>query len=105
MTTKENHDAVIKTLHPFIQAVMKAIEPCEKSKFADKNIIAFGYHSDMGGYNNLEYLDHKYKGEIPEGEDEDENGKSIMSPYEAFDTYCEAVKKNSKNDTFKFDVE
>jgi len=103
MTTKENHEKAMKNLHPFIQAVMSAVEPKEETKLFGKEIIAFGYNSDMGGCTNLDDIDIAYDGERPAGDDEDSDGNPIMSYYEAFDAYCDEIEKN-KEESFKFNT-
>ncbi len=85
MTTKENHDKVLENIHPYIKAVIEAMNP-SIGKLGDIETVSLGtMHTPNYGY--FEDFDVEYEGDLPEGFDED------GEPYEAWDEYKKEIKK------------
>jgi len=90
LTSVENHEKIMKNMHPYIAAVLKRLGG-RRGKLFGKDVISFTYIS--GNDDSFSYDPVVFDGEKPEGEDDD--GK--MSPYEAWDMYKKEVMKDKEN--------
>ncbi len=92
ITTKENHERVLKDLHPFYQEIIKILIE-EGASFLGKDVIyimdmldSIGESSLFGDYGSLSEFE--YKGKKPEDWDEDE--RDFCSVH---DDYVEKLKE------------
>ncbi len=98
ITTKENHERVLKDMHPFHQEIIKTLT--KEINFLEKDMLYSMELSDAGGYSHLfgeespaqEIIDN-YEGELPEDWDEEEG---LYNASELHDSYIEKLKENPK---------
>jgi len=123
-TTLENHKRALSKLSPYVAAVLEAMGGEEKKAFG-VDLITFSTYMDNGGGGTFEGLDVEYEPEtksnkkgkmkvveeesavevddkdLEEDEELDDDGDleddEEGDPYEAFEQYCNEIKKDKKN--------
>jgi hypothetical protein len=81
ITTKEKYDTTLSRCHPYVKAVMEALEPTE-SKLGKESIVVISYNS--GNQSTFEYLDVPYEGKTP---------CDMEGPWEAVEDFEEKLGK------------
>jgi hypothetical protein len=82
-------DEIIKSLHPYVQAVCKAVIDAKPMDLFDRKVYVINYTTGNGS--TFEWLDVDYNGEMPEGEYDEH-----MRPSEAFEEFTRNLKDKSK---------
>jgi hypothetical protein len=96
VTTVENHEKTMQSLHPYTQAVVKHALS-ESGEFFGKKLVGYSSMRPMDGESSLSYLfeDFSYDGEIPKNK-----YGSEMDYHDALEEYCTAISVN-KNEVFQ----
>ena len=95
ISTKDNYDKTMAELHPYAQAVITGM--VEEFSLAGIKFISVACYTGMSGEGTLDWIEVDFDGEIPK----DKHG-SEMSRYDAYDSFCFALKKNGE--TFSADI-
>jgi len=96
ITTKSNHEKVMEKLTPYEKAVIKALGVTEE-KFNGVDVVCSGYMSIMDSGGPFDYLDIDH-------DEKDEDEDKEFDPGEAYDKYCEEIKKD-KDHTLIFGLD
>jgi hypothetical protein len=91
IATKENYRRALEKVHPYVEAVIEALEP-DESKFLGRDIISIATWDSHGG-SQFDFLSISYNDDLPQIETYT-GKKRDMRPQEAFYRFEEALEEN-----------
>ena len=88
ITTKEDFERALKSVHPYVKAVIEAYG-FEEQTFLGKPCIGI-VQWDSHGCSSTDDIEPEYDGKVPESNDDHDE----MRPYEAFQIFFDALRES-----------